>query len=64
MFTLPLQLFQVVQLGRLGEKLEITYLSKHPWAKKFTSEKKPIYSFKLPGVSRVEFMKVKIIYKS
>ena len=40
MFTLPLQVFfQVVQVGRLGEKLEITYLSKLPWAKKFTCEK-------------------------
>ena len=31
--------FQVVQVGGLGEKLEITYLSKLPWAKKFTCEK-------------------------
>ena len=39
-FTLPLQVFfQVVQVGGLGEKLEITYLSKLPWAKKFTCEK-------------------------
>ena len=36
-FTLPLQVFS--SGTGWGEKLEITYLSKLPWAKKFTCEK-------------------------